>query len=86
MTLLWYDYIFVLLLLYNSKGKQLMKPDLGYGKNFHLLTSEHLIKIESVLEKMIESVIFCRDPKRFPRSDWQKIEPSRARRYKREKN
>ena len=37
--------------------------DLGDGKSFQLLTSEHLLKMTAFRE-MIDFDIFCRDPKK----------------------
>ena len=59
--------------------------DLGYGNNFHLLTSEHLLQM-TTFGKMVEFDIFYRDPKkcfsplRISLHDWRKIETIRDRR------
>ena len=37
--------------------------DLGNGKIFHLLTSEHLLQM-TIFEKIVEIDIFYRDPKK----------------------
>ena len=64
--------------------------DLGNGKIFHLLTSEHLLQM-TIFEKIVEIDIFYRDPKncfsplRISLHDWRKNETVRDRRYKKEK-
>ena len=64
--------------------------DLGYGKSFHLLTSEHLLQM-TMFENLVEFDIFYRDPKKYLSPlrisihDWRKIELTRDRSYKKEK-
>ena len=55
--------------------------DLGYGKSFHTITSEHLLQM-TVFEEMVELDIFYRDPKNCfsPRT----IETIQERRYRKE--
>ena len=64
--------------------------DLGYGNNFYLLTSQHLLHM-TIFGKMVEFDIFYRDPKkcfsplRISIHGWQKTETIRDRRYKKKK-
>ena len=64
--------------------------DLVYGKNFHWLTSEHLLQM-TIFVKTVEFDIFFRDPKkcfsplRFSFYDSRKVEIIRDRRCQREK-
>ena len=64
--------------------------DLGYGNNFHLRTSEHLLQM-TIFEKLDEFDIYYRDPKkcfsplRISLHDWRKIETIPDTSYKKEK-
>ena len=49
---------------YNSNENYFNEvADTGYRKNFHLLTSEHLLQV-TVFEEMVECEIFNRNPKK----------------------
>ena len=80
---------------YDSNEKYIDEVrDLGYGNNFLLLTSEHLLQM-TIFENMVEFDIFYRDedelfqslpkkffsPLRISLHDWQKIERIRDRSY-----
>ena len=76
---------------YNSNEKCFSEVvDLGHGNSYHLLTSKNLLQM-TTFEEMLELDIFYRDPKKCFSPfkifllDWQKNEPIRDRRYRKEK-